>query len=94
MKRRQPEPAVAQPPLRRRLLFVVSRDAVEHYEYLRRTLAGEDGVEVILDRRHGERRGRREPGTVERRRSDQRLRPNVEERLRTAGWSIVRVNPV
>jgi hypothetical protein len=36
--------------------FVVSRDARHRYEDLKREFAGEPGIEVILDRRHGERR--------------------------------------
>jgi hypothetical protein len=89
-KREEP----AAPASRRRLIFLVSREAIAHYEYLRQAFQGEEDVEVILDRRRGERRGQAgEPG-VERRRRDRRVRPNAEDRLRALGWSIVEVHPV
>jgi hypothetical protein len=79
---------------RRRLIFVVSREAEAHHEYLQRAFAGEPDVEVILDRRRAQRRRRTERTTTERRRRERRVRPNAEERLRAVGWSIVEVHPV
>lgn len=78
----------------RRLLFLVSRDAMEHYEYLKQAFKGEKDVEVILDRRRSDRRQRAIEPPTERRRKDRRLRPPAEDRLRALGWSIVEVNPI
>jgi hypothetical protein len=86
--------AAASPAGRRRLIFIVSREAEVHHEYLQRAFAGEPDVEVILDRRRADRRRRTEPTTWEYRRRERRIRPNAEERLRAVGWSIVEVHPV
>src|SRR4029453_8646284 len=43
----------------RRLLFIVGSRRPEFYESLRRTFRGDDTVQVVLDRRRGERRGAR-----------------------------------
>jgi hypothetical protein len=84
----------ASPAGRHRLLFIVSREAQRHHDYLRQAFAGEPDVEVILNRRRAERRRRIEPAQAERRRRERRVRPNAEERLRTIGWSIVEVHPL
>ena len=45
----------------RRYRFIVARDNTQLYEHLVRSLADEDEIEVILDRREPKRRGRDRP---------------------------------
>lgn len=71
------------------MLFIVSRDNPALYEVLRREFEGEPEVEVILDRRYGDRRRAATPVAIERRRGERRGHPEVEERLRSLGWAIV-----
>jgi hypothetical protein len=76
---------------RHRLLFVVSRRATNHHRYLRRAFADVDWAEVIFDRRRRERRQQQCPWMVDRRTTGRRTRPEVDERVRTFGWAIVRL---
>lgn len=55
------------------LLIVVPRDDERLYEYLSGRLAGVAEVHVLLDRRRGDRRRRREPVDAERRQAERRL---------------------
>lgn len=57
-----------------RRLYVVARTQSELFERLQRDLASVPGVEVIRDRRHGERRTRPRPAAPERRLGDRRSR--------------------
>lgn len=72
------------------LLFVVARDRLERYEDLRQRFSSGNDVEVILDRREGERRAR-ERGfrDVERRRHERRRRFHVDKELKLLGWSMI-----
>jgi hypothetical protein len=65
-------------------LVVVRRDRPEVHDRLRRAFAGSHLVEVILDRRLGERRAGSAPGDPERRRGDRRRAPG--ERGAVAGY--------
>jgi hypothetical protein len=56
---------------------VVARDAGELYTSLKSTFADSDRIEVIRDRRFGERRHRDEAVRFDRRRGDRRARPPV-----------------
>jgi len=76
---------------RHRLIFVVSRRAANYHSYLKRAFADVDWAEVIFDRRTSERRRQQSPGMVDRRTSGRRTRPDIDERVRTFGWAIVRV---
>lgn len=58
------------------------------YTYLTRVF-GSETVDVILDRRVGERRQRQERTGAERRRADRRHR-DVTKDLQTLGWALVR----
>ena len=76
-----------------RLLFIIADDRREVYDYAReafRTLG--DRVEVVLDRRAGERRMRErfKAGAAERRQRDERRNQEIHERLRTTGWAVAR----
>ena len=77
---------------RHRLLFVVSRRATEHHSYLRRAFADVEWAEVIFDRRRSERRQQQCAWMVERRTTGRRTRADIDERVRTFGWAIVRLN--
>lgn len=80
--------------MRPALLFVVSREALDHFEYLKRAFADDDRVSVILDRRSGERRRVGNPRDAERRGADRRSRLLIDDRLRRVGWAMVRVEPI
>jgi hypothetical protein len=73
-------------------ILVIARDRQKLYEYARRAFAGNPTVEVVLDRRRGERRTTDRPGAPDRRRGDRRLMLEVEDHLRTLGWAIVRLD--
>src|SRR3989442_14763710 len=55
-----------------RLLFVVSRAEPKRYEYLRTAFAGEEAMEIVFDRRVGQRRRSPMPYEGDRRRGDRR----------------------
>jgi hypothetical protein len=85
----EPPPAGAARRLTRQL-FIVARNRERLYEYVARAFAGNDTVQVILDRRTGERRRQQVPHEPERRRSgDRRTRTDVDRQLRALGWAIV-----
>jgi hypothetical protein len=71
-------------------LFIVSRDRADLYRYLSQTFAHAENVEIIWDRRFGERRVRSSEGaTPERRRADRRTRPTVQNDLEMVGYSFL-----
>ncbi len=73
-------------------LFIVARDKRDLYDHLTRAFARHEAVEVLLDRRSGERRQRQADAPVlERRRADRR-RNAVDEQIRTFGWALVLVD--
>lgn len=92
-ERRGPERKAKSGP-RSGLVFVVSRDALDHYEYLKRAFADNAKVAVILDRRSRQRRKTSSARAAERRRTNRRSRPLIDDRLRWQGWAMVRVEPV
>jgi hypothetical protein len=72
-----------------RLVFIVSRQRPELFNYLRREFAGNDDVDVIVDRRIADRRLREAPADmIERRRTDRR-QDHVDDRLQSMGWAII-----
>jgi len=73
----------------RRELFIVARDRADLYRYLSQTFADAENVEVIWDRRAGERRRIAHSARHERRRRDRRMRLTVDEDLRTVGYSFL-----
>jgi hypothetical protein len=76
-----------------RHLLIISRYHPGLYEYVRARFADEDNVEVILDRRRG--RDRRNMATLvqtERRGSDRRVRPHVDDALRMESMQFVTVS--
>lgn len=73
----------------RRELFIVARDRADLYRYLSQTFADAENVEVIWDRRGGERRRISDAAHHERRRRERRMRLSVDEDLRTVGYSFL-----
>jgi hypothetical protein len=72
-----------------RRLFIVARDNPDLAGYLRERFESE--VEVLLDRRQGERR-RLEAGPVsDRRRADRRSRPEIDKEVRLTSYAFVLV---
>lgn len=70
-------------------LLIVARHRRELYEQVKRAFAGHESVEVMLDRRAGERRQRKGTPALDKRRRDRRSRSVIDEQLRTIGWSLV-----
>lgn len=68
-----------------RLRFIVAHDQLELWHRLKQDFSGDEEVEVILDRRRGERRQRRETHEPEQRRADRRrlLPPDQDLRFRS-----------
>jgi hypothetical protein len=80
----------------RRLLFIVGSGRPEFYESLRRTFRGDDTVQVVLDRRRGERRAARRPvrrrtGREQRGAADRREQLEIQRQLRSRGYAVVGV---
>ena len=70
-----------------RRLFVVSRHSLTLASYLRAWF--EADVDVILDRRHGERRRPSVYGGLERRTSDRRKRPEIDAEIKLTSYALV-----
>lgn len=75
-------------PSLRRQLFVVARDRAKLYEHVKRAFADNPTVQVVLDRRVGDRRRSGMARVPDRRRGDRRQR-DVSGQLRALGWAIV-----
>jgi hypothetical protein len=73
----------------RRELFIVARDRSDLYRYLSQTFADAENVEVIWDRRTGERRQGETTASPERRRRERRVRHSVDDELRTVGYAFL-----
>ena len=76
-------------------LFIVAKDQHDLYRYLAREFATEPDVQVILDRRRGERRlGGEAPVTRrdDRRRTQRRVQKDVGTQISTLGYAFVRLN--
>jgi len=72
------------------LLFIVAWNRPDLWDYLRRWFAEVGGVQVLLDRRRGERRRRVASHEPERRRVGRRHQPHLEDELRSSGFVITR----
>jgi hypothetical protein len=79
-----------------RVVVVVARDQRELYDYFRWGFTSAPSVEVVLDRRFGERRDRPapRPPVLERRRTERRQTPGGRAELRARGFLIVRRDPL
>ena len=72
-----------------RFLFIVSRGHAKLATSLQQHFTGDTTVQVIVDRRRGERRQRLAEITAERRRADRRIRPHVDKELRLTSFAMV-----
>ena len=87
-ERRQRERKAKSAP-RQDLLFIVSRDAVDHYEHLKRAFADNSRVTVILDRRWRESWNASSAPAAALQQADRRSRPLIDDRVQRQGWAIV-----
>jgi len=79
--------ALTRPP--DRFLCIVSRSNAKLASYLQNHFSGDATVQVIVDRRHGERRQQSANIAPDRRRADRRSRPHVDTELRLTAFAIV-----
>ena len=70
-------------------LFIVAWNRPDLWDYWKRWFAGVENVEVILDRRRGERRQAPRAVEPERRQMERRSRQDIGDELRTVGFAIV-----
>ena len=73
-----------------RTLFIISRRHTELYDYLRERFAGDDQVEVILDRR-GAPDGDPVPWRGTEHRDERRSRPEVDTELESRSHAVITV---
>ena len=71
-----------------RCLFIVARDQTDLWHHLRQDFAEDEEVQVVLDRRRGERRRHGQPHEPERRQGGRR-RANIDTDLRYRSFVIV-----
>jgi hypothetical protein len=76
-----------------RYLFIVAKDHPELLSHLERDFVGEDGVEVVLDRRRADRRRENAaaPGG-DRRGADRREHPPIQQELAALNFALVRAD--
>ena len=70
-------------------LFVVAQDKPELCDYLKGWFSGIPTVEVVLDRRQGERRQRAVISEPRRRGGDRRSQKEIDTEIRQTGFAIV-----
>lgn len=71
------------------LLLIVARDRQDLLEYWTRWFAGVQEVQVVLDRRRGERRQHVQAHAPEQRRADRRRKPGIGDAPRSSGFEII-----
>ncbi|MGH7262946.1 MAG: hypothetical protein ACREH7_03375 [Candidatus Rokuibacteriota bacterium] len=71
-------------------LFIVAWDRPDLWDYWRRWFSGVEDVQVILDRRRGDRRQAARAHEPERRGAGRRSQPGIDEELRSLGFAIIR----
>jgi hypothetical protein len=75
----------------RRLVFIVSPKRMDLYEKLRETLIREPDVDLILDRRLGDRRVAESAIERERRGGQRRAARLIDGDVREYGWAVLRL---
>ena len=70
-------------------LFIVAWNRPDLWDYWKRWFSGVENVEVILDRRRGERRQAPRAFEPERRGAERRCREDIDDEIRTARFAIV-----
>jgi len=73
-----------------RYLLIVARSQPDLWRYMEHNFAGDEKVEVILDRRRGERRQRAQAHEPERRQGERRRQPSLDKDLAYRFLVIVR----
>jgi hypothetical protein len=74
-----------------RYLFIVAKEHPELCAHLEREFMGEDGVEVVLDRRRADRRrGSAAAPDGDRRDTDRRSHPPIQQELAALNFALVR----
>ena len=75
-----------------RYLFIVAKEHPELCAHLEREFMGEDGVEVVLDRRRADRRwhGAAVP-EADRRGTERRSHPPIQQELAALNFALIRV---
>jgi len=76
-----------------RYVVIASRNYSDLYGHLQRQFVGDDEVQVLLDRRHDERRRRKDTREVDRRRAERRVGHGKDLGLHYHGFLIVRQAP-
>ena len=71
------------------LLLIVARDEPRLYERLRQEFEGDEDLDVVLDRRVGDRRRQPQLVNADQRRADRR-QALVADQLQRFGWATVR----
>jgi hypothetical protein len=74
-----------------RHLFLVARDSQDLAGYLQAEFKSEPEVEVLLNRRFGDRRRSPLGVDAERRQTDRRERPHVDAQLKLTSYAIVTI---
>jgi len=72
------------------LLFIVSRDQRDLHAYLTKEFRRDEHIQVIVDRRVGDRRRRVEPPERDQRRGPRRRALTLDPQMRSAGFALVR----
>ena len=72
-------------------LLIVAWNRPDLWDLWRRWFVGVEEVEVVLDRRRGERRQRSGTYETERRRAERRRQPGLEDELRSTGFASTRL---
>jgi len=74
-----------------RYLFIVAKDHPELCGHLAREFMGEAGVEVVLDRRRPDRRGRgADDPAGDRRGTERRSHPSIQQELAALNFALIR----
>ena len=74
--------------MEQRYLFIVARRTQSTYDLMRDTCASHDDIDVVLDRRHGQRRRLSLPTRADRRGRERRSH-KIDAVLRQLGWVLV-----
>lgn len=72
------------------LLFIVSREQRDLHVYLIKEFRRDEHIQVIVDRRVGDRRCRVEPPAQDQRRGARRRTLPMDREIRSAGFALVR----
>ncbi len=71
------------------LLFIVSRDERDLHTYLTKEFRRDEYIQIIVDRRLGDRRHRVEPRASDQRRGARRRALTMDRQMRSVGFALV-----